>query len=150
MCCCKYLDNQTSCPSRQASSDGERARLMRRFVGEGRASIPIQMLPTCGFRSQELTACAHDWAKGSYISRICPYIHICAAYAILILQYYSAVLYYYVTPLISNSYISYSNNNETATKNSNGNKWNDHICQFSLPWFLEKPIGHIFAVQFLH
>lgn len=33
--------------------------------------------------------------------------------------------------------IGYSNNNGTATKNCNGNTCNDHIWQFSLPWFRE-------------
>lgn len=81
MCCCKYLANQTSGPSRQAPSHVERARLMQGFVGEGRASIPIQMLPTCGFRSEELTACAHDRANGSFSCSICHYIYkyVCSA-----------------------------------------------------------------------
>lgn len=83
----QYLDNQPWCvavnilttrhhvlPDRPRQTERE-PRLMRRFVGEGRASLPIQMLPTCGFRSQELTACAHYWANGSYVSGICPYIH---------------------------------------------------------------------------
>lgn len=124
MCCCKYPHKQTSCPSRQALSDGERVRLMRRFVGEGRASIPTQMLPTCGFRSQELTACAHGSVNISYVSRICSH-RVCGALSILILQYYNVIVYYKVIPLI---FKTYSDNNGTETKNYKGDNWNYPIC----------------------
>lgn len=64
MCCCKYLDNQTSCPSRQALSDRGRPSDAE-VCGGGEASTPTQMLPTCGFLPG--TDCMCTWWLSQWI-----------------------------------------------------------------------------------
>lgn len=138
MCCCKYLHNQTSCPLRQASSDGERARLnCGGLWGRGEHPSPYKCcLPAASALRNSLQGTWHE-----------PIELVQAEYTLVCIEYMWSTCYFdpalrqwwyilhAIIQLNLKSYITFSNNNDTATKNSKGNKWNDDICQFSSPWF---------------
>ena len=120
----------------------ERTRLMRRFVGEGRASIPIQMLPTCGFRSQELTACAHDRVKETFSCSMPfhTYKHMCSrlfsSCSIIIMKY--CILFQLISKVISHSQMRVVNSHQKL-------QWKQ--VKSYLSCFGVNLIGHIFAMQ---